>query len=186
MTREEWRAYLLFSRTAGSLSAALGRQGRVVEWSILGASGLLGLGLFLPFVQINQLLIFSSAHSLLDIGISLFVDRDYLLSAVVIVFSALVPLAKLDTLYRIWAVKAADDPAIPRLLRWLDLFSKWSMLEVFVAAVMVFAIKASWLGSASAQPGLYFFAFSALLTMALTQRTKTAVAQYRARSGIAA
>jgi paraquat-inducible protein A len=184
MTKDEWRAYLLMARTEGSLSALHGRQGRLVEFCVLLASGLLGLGLVLPFMQINKLLIFSSSDSLIEIGIELIRGREYFLAAVVIVFSVIVPIVKLDTLYRIWTVKAASDPAIPRLVRWVDFFSKWSMLEIFIAAIFVFAIKASWLGSAMAETGLYCFAVAAMLTMMLTLKIKSAVGRYQSSAPV--
>ena len=42
--------------------------------------------------------------------------------------------------------------------------SNWSMLDVVLVALVIFAARTSRLATAFAQPGLWFFAGSALLT----------------------
>ena len=56
------------------------------------------------------------------------------------------------------------------MVEWLGSLGKWSMLDVFVVAMMVIITKIS--GFASAQPriGIYFFGASVFLAMLTTER----------------
>ena len=44
------------------------------------------------------------------------------------------------------------------------MLSNWSMLDVVLVALVIFAAKTSGLATAATKPGLWFFAASALLT----------------------
>jgi paraquat-inducible protein A len=50
----------------------------------------------------------------------------------------------------------------------MEIFGKWSMLDVFVTAIFIVWIKLGALASAKAENGIYFFAASVLLTMILS------------------
>ena len=49
-------------------------------------------------------------------------------------------------------------------LSLLGAVSKWSMMDVMVVALVVFAAKSSGLATAITQPGLWFYAFATLST----------------------
>ena len=55
-----------------------------------------------------------------------------------------------------------------RLLRVVALLGKWSMLDVFIVAVLVASVKLGILAHASVLSALYFFAASVLLTNLLS------------------
>ena len=52
----------------------------------------------------------------------------------------------------------------------MHLYGKWSMLDVFVVAVLVVAVKLGTLASVEMRYGLYFFSAAVLLTMFVTAR----------------
>ena len=58
---------------------------------------------------------------------------------------------------------AAYGPDTP-LPKWLPALSKWSMLDVVLVALVIFAAKTSGLADAASRIGLWFFAASSLLT----------------------
>jgi paraquat-inducible protein A len=52
----------------------------------------------------------------------------------------------------------------------MHLYGKWSMLDVFVVAVLVVAVKLGAIADVEMRFGLYAFAASVLLTMFITAR----------------
>jgi len=57
-----------------------------------------------------------------------------------------------------------------RHLHWMHLYGKWSMLDVFVVAVLLASVKLGALAQVQIHNGLYAFAASVLLTMLITAR----------------
>ncbi|MEP3301618.1 MAG: paraquat-inducible protein A, partial [Roseibium sp.] len=49
-------------------------------------------------------------------------------------------------------------------LHFLSMVSKWSMLDVMLVALVLFAAKTSGLAAASVLPGLWFYAAATLTT----------------------
>ena len=52
----------------------------------------------------------------------------------------------------------------------MHLYGKWSMLDVFVVAVLLASVKLAGLAQVEIHSGLYAFAASVLLTMLITAR----------------
>jgi paraquat-inducible protein A len=50
-------------------------------------------------------------------------------------------------------------------LKWLATYSKWSMLDVFVVALLVVSVKLGALAQVNVELGIYAFAASVFLTM---------------------
>ena len=74
------------------------------------------------------------------------------------------PFAKLGLLMFLWYMKVAADHR-DRVLHWLSLLGKWSMLDVFVIAIIIVLTQASAIVSAEPRMGLYLFAVGILLSM---------------------
>jgi paraquat-inducible protein A len=55
-----------------------------------------------------------------------------------------------------------------RLLYYLSILGKWSMLDVFVASIIIVAVKLGVLASAKVEKGIYFFGMSIFLAMIIT------------------
>ena len=68
-----------------------------------------------------------------------------------------------------------------RIPAWLRALSNWSMLDVVLVALVIFAAKTSGLATAFTKPGLWFFAASAVLTA-----TASALARRQSRARLAA
>jgi paraquat-inducible protein A len=85
-------------------------------------------------------------------------------------FSIVLPLLKLGLLYRLVSHSPASATRLQRYLHWMHAYGKWSMLDVFVVAVLVVAVKLGAIASVQMHYGLYAFAGSVLLTMLLTAR----------------
>ena len=120
----------------------------------------LALGLTMPLMNVSKLYFFDESPSLLDIIGSLWRSGDWFLALTVLLFSVILPVAKLG----VAQMAAAQVPAASRALhRWVGLLSKWSMLDVLLVALVIFGAKTSGLATAIAQPGLWFFTASAIL-----------------------
>ncbi len=135
---------------------------------LLAIAVLLGLGVTLPVIRVDRFVFFSREASLVGIVWSLFESREFLLAAIVGVFSILVPAAKLGLLLFLW--RGNGGGAVPEaLFRYLELLGRWSMLDVLVVALLVFAIKSTGLAAAASEPGLYCFAAAGVLSMVATR-----------------
>ncbi|WP_068313558.1 paraquat-inducible protein A [Polycladidibacter hongkongensis] len=126
------------------------------------------LGLVLPLVQLEKLYFFTETPSLIQIAFGLMRGGDILLGGAVFVFSVLFPALKLLVL----GVACVQGGA-SRWVRYVSVLGKWSMMDVMLVALVVFAAKTSGLAFASVQTGLVAYAGAALLSAlcaALCQR----------------
>ena len=142
---------------------------------------LLVAGVTVPTMTIETLPLFEEDVSVLSGLAVLWDDGQYALFAVLLVFSLLFPAGKLLLALWVWFV-ARWRPVPPvRLMLVLDRLAKWSMLDVFVIAVVVAAVNVAIIGDVFVQPGLYCFTGSVLLSKILVGRI-TAVVQLAAPS----
>ncbi len=132
----------------------------------------LGLALVLPLIRIDRLYFLSDEPSLIAIISGLWTEGEGMLAIIVTVFSVILPCFKLGLLH----VAAYAGPAgTGRIPAWLKTLSNWSMLDVMLVALLIFAAKTSGLATALTQPGLWFFATSAILTAAASTMLKQGV-----------
>lgn len=117
------------------------------------------LGVTLPLLRVKRLLFLVDEPSLLLIIRSLWQSSDWALAVVVALFSVVFPCVKLIYLHL-----AALDAAPARLHGALRVLANWSMLDVVLVAIVIFAAKTSGLATAFTLPGLWFFTGSAVLT----------------------
>ncbi|MEM9277629.1 MAG: paraquat-inducible protein A [Pseudomonadota bacterium] len=122
---------------------------------LLVASVSFGLGISLPLMRFEKLWLFEETPSLLTIVADLWKENEILLTIVVAAFSILFPALKLLSAHQ--AVYTRKAPG-----GWTAALAKWSMMDVLLVAIVVFAAKTSGLASAISQPGLWFFALSAV------------------------
>ncbi len=117
------------------------------------------IGVTQPLLAIERFWLLSETPSLIGIVAGLWTGGDYLLAALIALFSIIFPTVKLALL----ALSAAD-PAGREPPAWAKALSKWSMLDVVLVALVIFAAKTSGLATALTLPGLWFFALSVALT----------------------
>lgn len=137
---------------------------------LLVAAVSFGLGISLPLIRLDKLYFFTETPSLLDIVAGLWTEGDSGLAAIVAAFSLVFPLAKLFASFQA-AFSVAGHGRYPAWAGWL---AKWSMMDVMLVAIVVFAAKTSGFATAASQPGVWFYAVSAfcsvLGTIGLTKR----------------
>jgi len=125
--------------------------------------GLLIVGLTLPILTVLKLWD-SNTYSVLTGVQNLWQEKYYALAVIIFVFSIIFPISKLIALSAVWFIRLKDEQR-KILVLCMEIFGKWSMLDVFVTAIFIVWVK---LASAKAENGIYFFAASVFLTMILS------------------
>lgn len=123
------------------------------------------LGLTLPSLEFRRFFLISERHSLLGVVVALLEERDYFLGIVLGAFSVVFPGLKLAVLARLAVGRLAGWNRFETAARLAGHFGRWSMLDVVLIALVVFAIKRTGLADAAALPGIWFFAASAVLSI---------------------
>jgi len=114
-----------------------------------------GLGITLPLMRFEKLWLFAETPSLLTIVMDLAGQGEWLLALVVGAFSLIFPMLKMATTFQSAFGKRSVSG-------WASSLSKWSMMDVLIVAIVIFAAKTSGLASAVSQPGIWFYGLSAV------------------------
>jgi len=138
---------------------------------IVNVVSLLTLGLFFislisPLFTLEKFYFFANTVSLFSALLSL-IDKGHLfLFLIIFIFSIVFPVFKLAVILYLW--NAQTGLAVQRLLRLIHQFGKWSMLDVFVVALMVVSIKFDAVADMQIHYGLYLFLSSVILSMLIS------------------
>ncbi|WP_081963975.1 paraquat-inducible protein A [Hoeflea sp. BAL378] len=134
------------------------------------ASLFFGLGIVLPLVRFETLYFFNQSPSLLGVIAALWMGDDRLLAIVVALVSVAFPVVKLIAIAAEGVGMEARSGLAAGLLPQL---SRWSLMDVVLVALVIVAAKTGGIAQAFSQPGLWFYAGSALaaaLAHGLAQR----------------
>ena len=173
--RSEVHGRRQFQRPAGGIARApmsLARthpgSSKQVNSLLLSAFVLFLIGVFAPLLTFHKLVLFSNTVSLASALVALVREGYFVLFAFLFAFSVVLPAVKLLLLYQAWNRAPRNRNQLHRYLAWLAHYGKWSMLDVFVVAVLLVTLKLKAIASVEVHAGLYAFAGSVLLTMVLT------------------
>jgi paraquat-inducible protein A len=133
---------------------------QLIRTLIFASLALLIAGAISPLLTTEQFWFFSNTISLVSGLGQLAVNDQLLIAAVIGLFSLCFPVLKAVV---IWT---AARPAGSRgkLLALADRFGKWSMLEVFVAALLILALKLSPVVDATLHYGIWLLTGSVVLS----------------------
>lgn len=143
-------------------------EGLLVNLLLLVALGLLISGLVMPVLTLEKFYLFSNTVSLWSALLQLLAEREWGLALLVGGFSLVFPVIKLIWLFALFNLENAGSAKHKRHLHWLAVFARWSMLDVFVVALLVVSVKLGALAQAHVELGIYAFAASVILTMLLS------------------
>lgn len=131
----------------------------------------LAFGMVLPLVLFEKLYFFAETPSLLGIVASLWAQGNQLLAVIVGLLSIVFPIVKLIGVA--FEATSQGDGKHDRLLAGLlPLLARWSMMDVMLVALVIVAAKTTGIASAFTQPGLWFYAASAVMTSLLQMRLR--------------
>jgi paraquat-inducible protein A len=125
---------------------------------------LFATGIFFPFFTVTKLWLFQDAVSVVGGIMMLFREGEYFLFAVLTLFTLVFPCVKLGLLTVIWLEREQDLARVRRLHHWVENWGRWSMLDVFVVAILIVTMKAAGLAKIEIGLGLYLFTFSVVAT----------------------
>jgi paraquat-inducible protein A len=138
--------------------------GLVTALVLLVAATALLLGLSLPILHVRWLLIFNERVSILGGIRALIENGEVLLALVLFAFSVALPFAKIVLLFALWAALRRGRQPPARLLALLAAIGRWAMLDVFVVALVILALKAEPLADAETAGALAPFICAIFLT----------------------
>lgn len=121
-------------------------------------------GIFFPFFSVTKLWVFNDSVSVVGGIFTLFQEGEYFLFAVLSLFTLAFPSLKLTLLAVIWAERKHRLERVRGLLEKVETLGKWSMLDVFVVAVLIVMMKAAGLAKIHISLGLYLFTLSVITT----------------------
>jgi paraquat-inducible protein A len=125
----------------------------------------------LPIMDTEQLFIGTQSDTIMS-GVVFLWSTDWPLAVIVFVASIVVPLLKMLALLTLliathWGIQkhCAD---LTRLYRVLELIGRWSMLDIFVVAILVSLVQLQFVASVTPRSGALAFAAVVVLTMLAT------------------
>lgn len=125
---------------------------------------LLLVGLSLPLMKVEKMVFWRNEYSVVKGVNSLWEQGQYALAVILFFFSIVFPVVKLSALGVIWNMRLPETKR-QTLLRWLGALGKWSMLDVFVVAILIVLVKLGPMAKVEAQAGLYVFCAAIVASM---------------------
>jgi len=138
----------------------------VVLALLVAAATALAVGLSLPVVYMRRGLS-KETYSVLTGIVDLAHGGNVLLAGIVFVFSVVFPIAKLAALF-VLLFGPLERPRLAGILRSLSPLGRWSMLDVFVIAILVGSIRLGILSESEPRGGIYVFGAAIVLSMVAT------------------
>jgi len=146
---------------------------RKLELPLLIAAGILYVPAnVLPIMETSSLF-GAQSDTILSGIVFLWLSGSWDLALIVFVASVVVPVSKLVALaYLLLSVRRANMPQPlqkARLYRVIELVGKWSMLDIYVVALLATVVKFQSLANITAAPGAVAFGAVVILTMLAAQ-----------------
>jgi paraquat-inducible protein A len=138
---------------------------------LLGTMALLLYSYSLPFMEIEKLIFFKSQYSLMYSLKSMWEEDFYFLASIIFLFSMVFPIVKLIAIAMLYFFSFSKKNK-ERILNWLGILGKWSMLDVYVVAILIVLVKAQSLVYARPCIGIYIFAVAIMFSMILSYITE--------------
>lgn len=130
---------------------------------LLFSSIAFGMGISLPIIRFERLYFFEETPSLIGLFAGLWSQGSWMVAFAVLLFSIIFPIIKLAITYlSAFAPKGIEGVAHLSISKWAPALAKWSMMDVLLVAIVIFAAKSSGLANAFAQVGLWFYAAAAI------------------------
>ena len=116
----------------------------------------------MPLMRFETLYFFNKEPTLIQIVGNLATDGDWPLAAIVALVSILFPVIKLLVIFAEAIGLRTDGSTLSGLLPQL---ARWSLMDVLIVALVIVAAKTGGLVTALSQPGLWFYAASAVVSV---------------------
>lgn len=141
-------------------------QHGLVNLLLLAATLTFGIGIWAPMLTLTRLVLIHNTFSIVSGIWQLYLEGEHALFALLGLFTLVLPVIKLALLFYAWN---RPRSAHRRSLHWMEMLGKWSMLDVFVVAILIMSVKLAPLATMELHYGLYVFSASVVLIMIASQ-----------------
>jgi len=140
------------------------RAGWTIVLMLLTSIGFFVGGIFLPFTAVTKLWLFENQISVYQGLIVLWQGGELFLFLILFVFTICFPFVKINALLALWLYPGLTGEQAKTFFKFVSNMGKWSMLDVFVVAILVLTVKSGGLASIKVQSGFFLFFISVMLT----------------------
>ena len=154
--------------TNSSLIMRFTAQGIAINLLLMGSLVALVIGVTAPLITLQKLYFIENTISLMSTIKTLYADKEWLLFFVIAIFSLCIPVIKIISLLLITNVNYKQGSLLDTSLSLIETLGKWSMLDVFVVALLLVSVKLGALAKVEVHYGLYIFTASVIMTMILS------------------
>ncbi len=151
-----------------SLIKLFPKQGILINLLLMVALATLIIGVTAPLLTLEKMYFFENTITLFSTIRGLFEQKEWFLFIVIALFSLCVPIIKIASLVLILNLEYPKNSILDKTLKVIETIGKWSMLDVFVVALLLVSVKLGVLAKVDVHYGLSVFAASVLLTMGLS------------------
>ena len=136
----------------------------MIVLTLLAATVFFVAGIFLPFTSVTKLWLFENQVSVYQGLVVLWQEGELFLFLILLVFTVCFPLVKISALLALWLCPGLTADQARAYFRFVSSMGKWSMLDVFVVAILVLTVKSGGVASIRVQSGFFLFFVSVMLT----------------------
>jgi len=144
------------------------KQAIIINLLLLVTLGVFVIGITAPLLTLIKFSFIENTVSLLSTVKQFYEDQEWFLFIIITLFSLCIPTIKIANLLLILNVDYSRGSILDKSLQIIETLGKWSMLDVFVVALLLVSVKLGALAKIEVHFGLYAFATAVLLTMTLS------------------
>jgi paraquat-inducible protein A len=148
----------------GALVKAHPQAGWAIVAMLLASLGCFAAGIFLPFTAVTKLWLFHDQVSVYQGLIVLWKSGELFLFLILFMFTLCFPLVKINAMLALWLWPRLDGARGQRMYSFVSHLGKWSMLDVFIVAILVLTVKSTGIASIKVGTGFFLFFCSVMLT----------------------
>ena len=134
-------------------------------------------GIFRPFTAVTKLWLFENQISVYQGLVILWRSSELFLFLILFVFTVIFPFVKINAMLALWLYPNLDDEHAHNMFQFVANLGKWSMLDVFVVAILVLTVNSGGLASIKVEDGFFLFFLSVMLTQLASLWTGKVVAR---------
>src|ERR1700761_5782733 len=113
------------------------RGGSLIILMLVASMGFFVAGIFLPFTSVTKLWLFNNQVSVYRGLVVLWNAGEIFLFLILFVFTVCFPFVKINAMLALWVSPRLDKEQAGKLYHFVSNLGKWSMLDVFVLAILV-------------------------------------------------
>ena len=115
-------------------------ESKILRLLVVVSAVCLAVGLTAPVLTLEKFFIIDNTFSILSGLVQLLEEGRFFLFIIILLFSVILPIIKLWVLFRLLGSTKTNE-SLHRYLHMMHQYGKWSMLDVFVVALLVVAVK---------------------------------------------